>query len=194
MTRRSPRRPVPQGDGSAKPAPRQRRKAPSTGGKAPRSTDSGAAAVRDIYAELIDAWNRHSADDFAHRFADDALLIAISGCRIPSSSLADHLRLVFIDHPTSRWVGHVLQTRPVGSDAVMLHAIAGTVPAGKQHINPAANAVHTLIAEKRGSTWQIVLFQNAPAQYHNQPGVAEHHTTHLQSIVDIGAQAVSDGR
>lgn len=145
---------------------------------------SGESEVRSLYAELLEAWNRHSADDVAARFADDSLLVAADGSRVPGSSLPGHLRLVFVDRPATHYVGHVLGVRPLGDGAVLLHALAGIVPAGGARINPAVNTIHTLIAEKGSGGWRIVLFQNAPAAYHNQPGMADQHTMRLQQIVD----------
>ncbi|UFS98426.1 SgcJ/EcaC family oxidoreductase [Nocardia huaxiensis] len=140
--------------------------------------------MRTVYAELLDAWNRRSAGDFASRFADDALLVTVDGNRVPGASLTRYCQLVFVDHPETRCVGHVFSIRQIGSNAVLLHAIAGIVPAGRTRINPAVNAVHTLLAEKRAGTWQIVLFQHTPADYHGRPELADQHTTRLQQIVD----------
>lgn len=145
---------------------------------------SGESEVRALYAELLEAWNRHSADEVAARFADDGLLVSADGSRVPGSSLPGHLRLLFVDRPATRYVGHVLEIRPLGDSAVLLHALAGIVPAGRALINPAVNTIHTVIAEKCSVGWRIVLFQNAPAAYHNQPGAADQHTRRLQQIVD----------
>lgn len=158
----------------------------------PRRAEAAEATVRTMYGELLDAWNRHSADDFARRFADDALLVTVDGDRVPGASLPQYFRLVFVDHPEAHCVGHVLGIRPVGSNAVMLHAIAGIVPAGNTRINPAVNTVHTLLAEKRSGAWQIVLFQNTPADYHGRPELADQLTTQLQQIIDANHRDPGD--
>ncbi|OJF84235.1 hypothetical protein NS14008_11940 [Nocardia seriolae] len=147
-------------------------------------SDTGESATRNLYAELLDAWNRHSADDFASGFADDAMLVAIDGYQVPGADLVEHMRLVFLEHPAAHCVGHVFQARPVGSGAVLLQALAGIVPAGETQVHPAWNTVHTLLTERRDGTWQIVLFQNAPAHYHGRPETADLHTTRLQQIIE----------
>jgi hypothetical protein len=43
------------------------------------------------------------------------------------------------------------------------------VPPGHADLNPAVNAIQTLIAVKQDSTWQITLYQNTPAAFHGRP-------------------------
>lgn len=50
----------------------------------------------------------------------------------------------------------------------MLRAITGMILPGQQGLDPAANALQTLIAVEHGSEWRIALFQNTPAQFHGR--------------------------
>jgi hypothetical protein len=59
-------------------------------------------------------------------------------------------------------------------------------------LNPAANAVQTMVAERDGGGWRIVLFQNTPAQFHGRPELAERLTAELQRVVESGL--VVEGR
>ncbi len=67
--------------------------------------------------------------------------------------------------------------------AVLLRAVAGIVPAGATDLNPALNAVQTLVAVRRGDAWRIALFQNTPAQLHGCPDLAESLTQELRALL-----------
>jgi hypothetical protein len=53
------------------------------------------------------------------------------------------------------------------------------VPPNKTDINPEVNAVQTLVAARRGSVWQVALFQNTPAAFHGRPDDAKALTEEL---------------
>jgi hypothetical protein len=66
---------------------------------------------------------------------------------------------------------------------VLLRAIVGMVPPGKSELNPATNAVQSLIAVREDGVWRIALFQNTPAQYHGRPELAESHTAEMRQVL-----------
>jgi uncharacterized protein (TIGR02246 family) len=66
-------------------------------------------------------------------------------------------------------VGKVRSVRALGSQAALLRAVAGIVPAGRSDLEPKLNAVQTLVAERRAGAWCAVLYQNTPAQLHGRP-------------------------
>lgn len=142
------------------------------------------AAVLAIHAGVLDAWNSRNARDFARPFAEDATMIGFDGSQVVSSEIENHLRPIFDSHPTARYVAKVREVRQVGSDAVLLRAIVGMVPGDQTMIEPAVNAVQTLLAQRRGDAWRVVLFQNTPAQYHGRPDLVERHTAELQQLLD----------
>jgi pyrrolidone-carboxylate peptidase len=64
-----------------------------------------------------------------------------------------------------------------------LRAIVGMVPPGKKEINPATNAVQTLIATNQKQIWKISLFQNTPAQFDGRPELVEQMTKELTELI-----------
>jgi uncharacterized protein (TIGR02246 family) len=145
-----------------------------------------AAAVREVYRRLLEAWNRRSAGEFAAPFAADGLLVGFDGSQTPGNAVEEHLTPIFADHPTAAYVAKVRQLRSLGGGAVLLIATAGMAPPGRADLSPAANAVQTLIAVPHDGDWRIVLFQNTPAQYHGHPELAAQHTAELQPLVSAG--------
>lgn len=142
-----------------------------------------AEAARELYGQLIDAWNRRSADDFAALIAADGTLIGFDGSVIAGTDVAQHLTPIFADHPTARYVTEVSDVRSLGPDAALLRARVGMVPPGGADVNPAVNAHQVLVARRYGSAWKAVLFQNTPAQYHGRPDLAEQHTTAMRKLL-----------
>ena len=65
----------------------------------------------------------------------------------------------------------------------LLTAIVGMVPPGKADIDPAVNAIQSLVAVKEGEVWHIALFQNTPAQFHGRPELSENLTRELRDIL-----------
>jgi hypothetical protein len=57
------------------------------------------------------------------------------------------------------------------------------IPPGQADLNPAANAVQTLVASRDGDQWRIALFQNTPAQFHGRPELVERMTAELRQLV-----------
>jgi hypothetical protein len=64
----------------------------------------------------------------------------------------------------------------------VLLAKAGMVPPGKTELNPAVNAIQTLVAERAARGWHVLLFQNTPAQFHGRPELVEAHTAELEEV------------
>jgi uncharacterized protein (TIGR02246 family) len=139
--------------------------------------------VRDLYAHLLDAWNRRDPDAFAALFAPDGTSVGFDGSAAVGAGIADHLRPIFTDHPTATYVAKVRLVRAVGADGAVLRAIVGMVPPGGDDLNPATNAHQTLVAERTDGDWRIVLFQNTPAQYHGRPDLVAAHTAELVPLL-----------
>lgn len=144
-----------------------------------------ANAVRKLYTELLDAWNRRDADRFADLFAEDGLSIGFDGSQASGpAEIGNHLRPIFRDHPTAAYVAKVLAVRPIGAQAVWLHSIVGMVPPGRDELNPQTNAIQTMLAELTETGWRIVVFQNTPARYDGRPELVEEHTAQLQPLAE----------
>jgi hypothetical protein len=57
------------------------------------------------------------------------------------------------------------------------------VPPEQADLNPAANAVQTLVVVRRDDRWRIALFQNTPAQFHGRPHLSEALTEELRQLL-----------
>jgi uncharacterized protein (TIGR02246 family) len=132
------------------------------------------AATRGLYTQLLAAWDKRNARDYALLFASDATLIGFDGSQVNGQlQIGAHVSEVFSHHQTPRYVGVVREVRLVAPDVSLLRANAGLIPPGKDDIEPALNAVQSLVAVKKGGDWKIALFQNTPAQFHMHPEQAK---------------------
>ena len=62
------------------------------------------------------------------------------------------------------------------------------VPPGKSEIDPALNAVQSLVAAKApDGEWRIALFQTTPAQFHGRPELVQQLTDELRQLLDHAA-------
>jgi len=59
------------------------------------------------------------------------------------------------------------------------------VPPGKSDLNPAVNAVQTLVAARQDSRWRIAVFQNTPAAFHGRPELSERLTEELRQVLQL---------
>jgi uncharacterized protein (TIGR02246 family) len=142
--------------------------------------------VRDLYARLLDAWNRRDADAFATLFGDDGAMIGFDGSQAAGPAIRDHLGPVFADHPTAAYVARVREVRSLAPGVALLRAAAGMVPPGGDDLNPDVNTLQTLLAARAGDGWRIVLFQNTPAQFHGRPELTEQHLAELRPLLRAG--------
>jgi uncharacterized protein (TIGR02246 family) len=141
--------------------------------------------IRKLYDALIGGWNDHDGATMAEPFADDGVVIGFDGSiHSGKSTIATEMARIFADHETGRYVMKVRRVRPLGAEAAVLQAISGLVPPGQTHVNAATNSHQTLVAERRGGRWQIVLFQNTPAQFHGRPHLVDDMTRELQRVAD----------
>lgn len=142
--------------------------------------------VTALYQALLDAWNQRDAQAFAALFAQDGSSVGFDGSQANGrAEIEAHLAPIFAHHPTAAFVGIVREIRPLGDDAVLLRAVAGMVPPGQQDINPAANAVQSLVAVKQENGWRIALFHNTPAAFHGRPGASEALTEELRQALPV---------
>jgi len=147
------------------------------------------AAARGLYSQLLEAWDKRNARNYALLFASDATLIGFDGSQINDQlQIGAHISEVFTHHQTPRYVGIVREVRSIASDVSVLRANAGLIPPGKDDIDPALNAVQSLVAVKKGGAWKIALFQNTPAQFHMHPEQSKALTEELRARVREAAK------
>ncbi len=148
------------------------------------SPSSNEIEVRALYQHLLDSWNRRSADAFAASFADDGEVVGFDGSQMSGrDEIASTLRQIFADHETGSYVSKVRGVRLLSPDIALLRAVAGLVPHGRSDIEPALNALQTLIATKHDGQWRITLFQNTPAQFHGRPELVQQLTEELRQLL-----------
>jgi uncharacterized protein (TIGR02246 family) len=142
------------------------------------ATDS---ALRVLYHDLIGAWNHHNARAFAAGFAEDGEVVGFDGSQMfGRTQIQATLAQIFADHLTAPYTAIVRVVKTLGPQAALLRAVAGMVPPGAADINPALNAIHSLVAVQQGAYWRIALFQNTPAQFHGRPELVQQLTEELR--------------
>jgi uncharacterized protein (TIGR02246 family) len=146
------------------------------------SPDEG--SVRALYHDLLDCWNRRNPQAMAALFADDGNLVGFDGSTVNGrSDIEAHLRPIFADHPTSKYVSKIREVRFLKPDLALVRAVVGMVPPGKSDINPAVNAIQSLVAVRENGRWRVALFQNTPAQFHGRPELAQQLTEELRQLL-----------
>lgn len=145
---------------------------------------TGTSDSEVLYHRLIAGWNQRDAEAMAGCFGPAGTMIGFDGSTVSGpAAIRDHLAPIFLDHPTAAFVVELRERRSLAPGVTLLRAIAGMVPPGGADINPAVNAVQTLVAALHGDTWQVELFQNTPAAYHGRPEEQEAHTEALRAIL-----------
>ena len=140
--------------------------------------------TRELYRQLLEAWDKRNARDFALLFALDGNVVGFDGTQVfGQTDIGAHLSEIFSHHQTARYISIVREVRALTDGATILSAVAGMVPPDKDDINPDVNAVQTLIAVKKASAWKVALFQNTPAALHGRPDAAKKVTAELRAAL-----------
>ncbi|GIM77083.1 hypothetical protein [Winogradskya consettensis] len=126
------------------------------------------AEITAVYGRLLDAWNAGDAEAAAVLFADGGLLIGFDGGQTGG-----------VEVPAGG--SYVAKVRRIRDDR-LLYAIVGVVPPGSYDLDPALNAVHTVVVEDG----KIVLFQSTPAKYMARPDLAASHNAELTPLLLTG--------
>ncbi len=120
------------------------------------------AAVRDLYQQLMDGWNRGSGAAFAAVFTEDGDLVAFDGTHFKGRREIEPSHQELFDRWTkgTRLVGEVKDVRFLGPDVAMMHAVGGTVMRGKLRPSPERDSIQTLVATRENGQWRLAAFQN----------------------------------
>jgi uncharacterized protein (TIGR02246 family) len=120
------------------------------------------AAVRDLYQQLIDGWNRGSGAAFAAVFAEDGDLVAYDGTRFRGRQQIAPFHQELFDKwmKGSSLVGQVEDVRFLSRDVAVMHAVGGTVMRGKTEPALERDSIQTLVATRQGGEWRLAAFQN----------------------------------
>jgi uncharacterized protein (TIGR02246 family) len=147
--------------------------------------DQTETGLRQLYDSLLACWNRRDAEGFAALFVPEGNVVGYDGSQMNGRSAIQHeLQRIFADHRPAAYVGIVRQVREIGPGTVLLQAVAGMVPPGQTRINPAVNAIQTLVAQQEGGHWRIQLFQNTPAAFHGRPEAVAALSEELQRALE----------
>jgi uncharacterized protein (TIGR02246 family) len=140
--------------------------------------------TRELYRQLLEAWDKRNARDFALLFASDGNIVGFDGTQVfGQAEVGAHLSEIFSHHQTARYVSIVREVRSLTEGATILTAVAGMIPPDKHDTNPDVNAVQTLIAVRKGGAWKVALFQNTPAALHGRPDAVKKLTEELRALL-----------
>lgn len=142
------------------------------------------AAVVALYEQLLASWNGRDTASYAALFAPDGSIVGFDGSQVNGpAAIAAHLGQIFADHPTPTYVAKVREARALGQDVVLLRTVSGLLPRGQADLNPAANAIQSLVAVRYDGAWRIALFQNTPAQFHGRSELVDQLTAELRELL-----------
>lgn len=141
----------------------------------------------ELYAKLLDAWNRRCAEDFAKLFGESGSCVGFDGSQMNGQSeIESSLSPIFENHPTASYVVKVRGIRSLDDKVTLVRAVAGMIPPGTNEINPETNAIQTLVVTFEGLHPQIAMFQNTPAAFHGRPELSESLTKELLEVARAG--------
>ena len=154
----------------------------------PMQHNVNVTSVIAVYQRLLDAWNKRRADEFAALFAADGNVVGFDGSPMNGrEEVASTLASIFGDHQTATYVAKVREVRLLRPDVALLRSIVGMVPPGQAQLNPAVNAIQSVLFADQDGTWQVVLLHNTPAAFHGRPEMVEQLTAELTDVVRSGA-------
>ena len=141
--------------------------------------------VRELYRRLLEAWNSRTAAGMAALFDDEGNVIGFDGSQLNGpAEIESELGKIFANHQTPPYFGKIRDVRFITPDVAIVRAVAGMVPPGKSDIDPALNAVQSLVAAKApDGEWRIALFQTTPAQFHGRPELVQQLTDELRQLI-----------
>jgi len=150
----------------------------------PANNTENDAPIIAVFQRVLERWNQRDASGFAALFGDDGVSIGFDGSVMSGrDEMIATLGQIFADHVTAAYVGKVRGVRLLALDVALLLAVVGMVPPGKSDINPAVNALYTLVMKWEAGEWRIALLQNTPAQFHGRPEMAEALTQELRQLL-----------
>jgi uncharacterized protein (TIGR02246 family) len=146
-------------------------------------TDTDTAAVEELHARILDAWNGQDAAAYAESCTEDAIVVGFDGSEMHGrEEIAGQLGAIFADHQVASYVRIVRGVRRLGEDVALVHAVVGMLPPGDREVMPDRNAVQLLLAVRTRDGWRAQSLQNTPARYDNRPEAAQALTDELQAV------------
>ena len=150
-----------------------------------------AASAVELYTRMLEAWNARDADAFASLFTANASVVGFDGSQMDGTvQIASELQAIFAHHQTASYVAKVREVRQLDSRTFLLRAIVGMTPPGKAELNPAVNAIQSLVIVETAAAQKFALLQNTPAAFHGRPQLAEDLTHELTDVLSSGKVVV----
>jgi len=120
------------------------------------------AAMRGLYQQLMDGWNRGSGDAFAAVFMEDGDLVAFDGTHFKGRGEIAPFHQELFDKwlKGTRLVGRVEDVRFLSPDVALMHAVGSTMMRGKTEPSPERDSIQTLVAVRQDGKWRLAAFQN----------------------------------
>lgn len=139
--------------------------------------------IRDLYDELITAWNNSDAKAMAELCSHNANLIGFDGSQHNGrTNIESDLQNIFSMHKVASFIYKIREVRFLHKDTAILRAAVSMVPSGGTDIIPEVNAIQTLIASKHQDKWCVEVFHNTPAAYHRRPELMKQLTDELREV------------
>jgi uncharacterized protein (TIGR02246 family) len=140
--------------------------------------------IRDLYNNLLNAWNTSDAKGMAELCSNNANLIGFDGSQHNGrSNIESDLQTIFASHKVPSYVYKIREVRFLSDNTAILRAVVSMVPQGGTDIIPEVNAIQTLVAVKYHDKWLVELFQNTPAAYHGRPELMKQLTDELREVL-----------
>lgn len=139
------------------------------------------------FENLLRAWNARNPHGFAAAFTADGSSVGFDGSPMNGrDEILSTVRRLFDDHATPSYVTKVREVRELAGGAVLIRAVAGMAPATGAALNPALNAVQSVVLVREGGALRIALLQNTPAAFHGHPELAVRLTEELSALLASG--------
>jgi uncharacterized protein (TIGR02246 family) len=126
------------------------------------------AAIRCLFRDLLDAWDRGDGHAYGAAFTDDADYVAFDGSHTCGrTAIAEWHQQLF-----DRWLkgtrlsGQIERTRFVSDEVAILVATGATLFAGATR--PRRPSIQTLVATKRDGAWRFTAFHNTRIQHRSR--------------------------
>lgn len=108
------------------------------------------------------------------------------------AEIAATLRGIFEHHKTASYVAKVRETRDLAPGITLIRAVVGMMSPGQSTLNPAVNAVQSVVTISRGGGATIALLHNTPAAFLGRPELAEELTRELTQVLRSGRTLAAD--
>jgi uncharacterized protein (TIGR02246 family) len=140
--------------------------------------------IRDLYDELLTAWNNNDSKAMAELCSNNASFIGFDGSQHNGrTNIEADMKAIFSLHKVASFIYKIREVRFLNDNVAILRSVASMVPQGGTDIIPEVNAIQTLVASKRQDKWHIEIFQNTPAAYHGRPELMKQLTDELREVL-----------